>query len=79
MTWNYRIFKETDKLGEDWFTVREVYYTESEEIEAYSAEPANPGGVTVEELRSDIEHMLQALEKPILDRKEVDAKLSNGV
>ena len=63
--WNYRVVRRV-RAGEIELTLREVYY-EGEEISGWTAEDAEPFGTTVEELRADLQLMLGALDRPVLD------------
>lgn len=61
MTWNYRIIDRADG-----YYIYEVYYTNDGRKDAFSLEPMYPYGDTLDELRSDLEYMQAALDKPIL-------------
>jgi hypothetical protein len=65
MSWNYRVFnlKGTD---EEWYEIREVYYSESGRPSRYSISPGNAGGNTLEELVEDLQRMLDATELPAM-------------
>jgi len=57
MTWNYRIFRHTE--GENtWYAIHECHYDDEGNIEGYTLEPETPIGETIEELRADLEYML---------------------
>lgn len=78
MTWNYRVIKQEQPEGTA-FAIYEVYYDEQDNIQFISNDPQNPFGETIEELRGDLEYMLQALDKPVLDMEEVLKSLeANG-
>ena len=64
--WNHRVIKHTEKDGIVWYGVHEVYYTNDKPV-ACTQEAMNPYGETAEELKEDLERMLRACEKPILD------------
>lgn len=67
--WNYRVIRRTYKvLGEteDRYAVHEVYY-EGEKPRMCSVEPDAPHGMTLDELRQDLQWQLEALDKPVLD------------
>jgi hypothetical protein len=66
MSWNYRVIKQTSKLGEDWYEFREVYYTKSGKIDMWTARSAEPHGGSLEDLKWGLIQMLEALEKPVL-------------
>ncbi len=77
MSWNYRILEEDVESNvpgaepETMFTIREVYYNEAGDIEAYSAEPARPYGDTATDLGGDLRLMLRALDLPVLTPEEL--------
>lgn len=65
MSWNYRVVKRG--RGENvYFDIREVYYDNEGNVQTTAVDPGYPGGETIEELASDIEHMKAALLKPVL-------------
>jgi len=76
MSWNYRVMKRdsTDLNGvvSEWFEIHEVYYDSKGNIEGYTQNAASPGGTTLKELKSDLNLILKALEKDVLDYKEED-------
>lgn len=75
MTWNYRVCKETKEAGSgpvDIYSIREVYYNKEGKIYAYSENPIAPYGESPEELEADLELMLRARTRPILDLAEVE-------
>jgi len=45
----------------------EVYYDDAGKPTNITRDPVAPGGDTLEEVRSDLEHMLDALKKPVLN------------
>jgi hypothetical protein len=69
-TWNYRVMRRelTSDLGftDVKYSIHEVHYKDGKAV-AYSSEPMNPMGDTLEELREDLKRMLMALERPIFD------------
>jgi hypothetical protein len=73
MSWNYRVMQFADKEGNPYWEVREVYYDEAGRPNGYSDcgasvmaaqddEPLPP----VESLRTQLQRMLECLEKPAL-------------
>jgi hypothetical protein len=68
--WNYRVMAFTDSEGTTSYMVHEVYYGEDGRPEAYTEEGCRPYGESIEELRSDVEHMLEALKQPALSEKD---------
>jgi hypothetical protein len=67
--WNYRVFIAKDAP----YHIREVYYDKDNQVDGYVGSGAWPSGDTLEELRKDLEHMLEALDKPVLEEKEGEA------
>ena len=64
--WNYRVIKRT--YGEeDGYEFHEVYYNDAGEIKSWTTEPVNPHGSNMAELRDDLQRMLEALDKPVLE------------
>ncbi|MEA3285935.1 MAG: hypothetical protein U9Q77_00980 [Candidatus Marinimicrobia bacterium] len=70
MTWNYRIirkyFEKTDTIS---FQIHEVYYDDKDQIEGWTQSSVGPSGETILELREDIEHFMETMQKPILQEK----------
>tara|TARA_E500000331_G_C16916409_1_gene565734 strand:- start:329 stop:580 length:252 start_codon:yes stop_codon:yes gene_type:complete len=71
MTWNYRIVSEEAPDGELFYQIYEVYYDE-EKIIGMTEAPCKPYGDDVEDLRSNLKQMLQALDRPILQMDALD-------
>jgi hypothetical protein len=70
LTFNYRVLRKQDALGEYYFEIHEVYYNESKEIEGWTANAKSAFGSTKEELKTELEYMLSSLEAPILEEFE---------
>tara|TARA_R110002074_G_scaffold308931_1_gene479681 strand:- start:72 stop:281 length:210 start_codon:yes stop_codon:yes gene_type:complete len=69
MGWNHRVMKHKD--GEDdFFQIHEVYYTEDGEVDGYTLNGASAGGNTLDELRSELQRMLDSLDKEVLTYEE---------
>jgi hypothetical protein len=66
--WNYRVIRDGDYGG---LEIHEVYYDVAGAIVLWSKSPLTPFGLEAEELREDIKLMLEALDKPILDEKDL--------
>lgn len=64
--WNYRVVRHVED-GDEWFTIREVFYHQDGSIEAISAEAIEPAGESHLELRHDLDLMMMALSDPVLD------------
>ena len=67
MGWNYRVIKKDGGCG-----VHGVYYDEHENITGIDQDPNAPTGESLDQLRTTLELMLEALEKPILDYNQFD-------
>ena len=67
MTWNHRVTKATVD-GETVYEIREVYYDlpDSDGI-GWTQNASTPYGQTLDELRTDLQRMLEALDKPVID------------
>lgn len=68
--WNHRVIKSTTN-GEDWYSVREVFYNEDNTIYAYTEEPIDISGSSIDELKEYLQWCLNCLDKPILVDDEV--------
>ena len=68
MTWEYRVVKHTDEDENFvWFAIYEVYSKDTK-ID-WTVDRKAPTGRSPDELRSDLNMMLKALDCPILERK----------
>ncbi|MBP3916203.1 hypothetical protein [Clostridium sp.] len=65
MSWNYRVVKRNCN-GEYCFKIEEVYYDEYGNINGYG-EASAPCGEDVEEIRTFLELMANALKKEFID------------
>ena len=74
MGWNYRLVRHTAEQGQVWFEIHECYYNKDGTISAWTEDPCHPSGETVEELRSDLERMMQALDYPVIEVKHEPVK-----
>ena len=70
MHWNHRIMKRTDIYGCPYYTIHEVYYGKDNQPDTWTEQPVYPVGNTIEELRDDLERMLEAFAKPPVDYPE---------
>lgn len=61
-------------FDENSFTLHEVYYDDDGNVKYWSTDPIAAYGETLEELKSDLEHQLKALEKPVLEETEDDSQ-----
>ena len=73
MTWNHRVVHRlikrmpSEREGEHWYAVHEVYYDESGKPEMTTVEAVAPGGETLDELRQELDRFQKALEHPVLE------------
>lgn len=65
--WNYRVLRtRDDQTDTDSYEIHEVYYGDDGRIQAWTANPVGPYGISLEELRTDIEYVMEATRKPVL-------------
>jgi hypothetical protein len=70
MSWNYRVVK--SKEGDlDWYEIHEAYYDDGQSYPSVITQnPSAPAGNSIEDLKENIETMLLALEKPVLNSED---------
>ncbi len=73
MNWDYRVIEHDGA-----FTVHEVHYNDKGAIISISEDPMGPSGETLEELKADMEYFLQALDKPVLRKEEIELRRDGG-
>jgi hypothetical protein len=61
VTWNYRVIQRDES-----FSIQEVYYGDDDEIQGFSNDIALVGE-NVEDLKADLELMVTACDKPVLN------------
>lgn len=74
MTWDYRILEHKNVDGTSWFAIHEVYYDEAGTPELCSEEPCFAHGEDAETLITDMEYMMKALIKPVLNYNQFGNK-----
>ncbi len=68
--WNHRVVKRHDKKAKiTTFQIHEIYYNDNNEIEGWTESPVEPMGESMAELKKDLQHFFEALEKPVLEEK----------
>ena len=80
MSWEYRVCKtevDCSDIDDDdrvWYSLRSVHYWNRDETKIYltSVEPPAPHGTTLEELKSDIDMMAKAFNKPVIDLDTIE-------
>lgn len=65
-TWDYRVVHRVNG-GEDEYHIHEVYYDEAGKITMWSQEPIAPHGSSHAELMADVELMVKASFRPVLN------------
>lgn len=68
--WNYRVVKkhfEPPYEKEFRYGIHEVYYDDEGRISMLSVESMDPHGESLEEIKTDLENMMKAFDKPELD------------
>jgi len=70
--WNHRVVKEITQDGNEWFTVREVFYNDDGSIYAYTEDPVKIAGESIEDLRKYCQWVLNCLDKEVLIDGEVE-------
>lgn len=77
--WNHRVIKrettyrrgESDEITEIAFGIVEAYYDDAGKLNGYTEDDIAPYGETLEELRENLQRMLKALDKEVLDDKSL--------
>ena len=72
MFWNHRVTKRKTDFDEGTgsnieFGIREVFYNDNGEVYAIAEEADSPWGESFEDLKSDMEHYMKALDNPVID------------
>lgn len=73
MSWNHRVMRRTHSFksdgkeySEDCYEIHEVYYDDNDNIEGFTEDAIAPCGETIEELREELQRMLDCLDEPLL-------------
>ena len=74
MSWNYRVIE-----SDTGFTIHDVYYNDAGAITNVSVGEVAAYGETLDELRSDLEHYMKALERPALKMSEIKYARRDGL
>ena len=69
--WNHRVVKEKLEDGTEWFSVREVFYNDDGSIYAYTEDPIDISGESVDGMRQSVTRILDCLNKDVLIDGEV--------
>ena len=70
--WNHRVVREKLEDGNNWYSVREVFYNDDDTIYAYTQEPIDISGESIKELKEYVQWILDCLDKDILIDGEVE-------
>ena len=81
MKWNYRVIKtrtpawnqgsSTETIWEEQSEIYEVYYDNDGFVKCWSANPISPSGDSLYWLKWDLQKMLEATEKPIINIEDL--------
>jgi hypothetical protein len=66
--WNYRVVKKNGYLG-----IHEAYYDDSGNIRSLTIDPVSNVYEDLEELKTNLEFMMDALEKSVVDFEQIDS------
>lgn len=72
MHWNHRVFEKTDYFGEKYFEIHEVYYNDDGTINGFTVNPIAPMGISVDDLKWALAHMIKCLDNPILRENDIE-------
>ena len=64
--WNWRVARFRDGEGHEWYHVIEVFYDGDGRVEGWGP-PGAPVGDDVADLRLEVEHMMEAFDRPIFE------------
>jgi len=68
MAWNYRVVKHISHPEHgDEYAIFEVYYDKRGKPEMMSFDPIAPHGETVDELKDDLDRMIEAFGRPVFE------------
>ena len=72
--WNYRVMRKSfptlNNEMEEWYRIHQVHYNRNDKIEGHTVKGVAPGGSSLEEIKKDIDLMLKAFDKPVLEYDE---------
>lgn len=78
MVWNHRVMRHAPRSADDaeWFGLHEVHYTDGPDSPpiGHTERPVPVVGASVEELRQTLRRMLAALDQPVLDAADDQAR-----
>ena len=65
MLWDYRVIKRMSR-GQEVYVIHEVGFNENGEMDSITRDPVYPAAESAEELRTVLQGMLEAIDKPII-------------
>lgn len=74
--WNYRVIRREVAPEAYEYSIYEVYYDKDGEIDCWTEDSVKPYGEGFLELQNDLNYMVRATQKPILEEKEIDGELT---
>ena len=77
MSWDYRVVRRMIG-GMDTFQIHEVYYREDGAIHTFTEDPVGGFGESLEELKQDLQWMLEACDKEVLDYEVLSEMVEKG-
>ena len=77
MTWNHRVVREILSSGEAWYSIREAFYNDAGKIYAYTEEPVDICGSSIEDMRKYLQWCMDCLDYPILEDGKVEFAKEN--
>jgi len=77
MSWNHRVIRHVTDEGDEWFGIHEVYYDDGEP-HSCTKEHISPCQEDIPALKWELEKMLQAIDKPVIDYQHfLDIEVAN--
>ena len=74
--WDYRVVRQTTEEGDEWLSVQEVYYDDDEKPTAQTTD-LQVEGDNIADLRKQLQSMIWALEKDVVDEIQNDVMGDN--
>ena len=68
MSWNYRVVLHDSEETDSYVGIHECYYDEGEEVPHSMSKDPLLTGEDIEDLRVELSSMLEALEKPVIEK-----------
>ena len=74
--WDYRVVRQTTEDGDEWLSIQEVYYDDDEKPTAQTTD-LQVEGDNIADLRKQLQSMIWALEKDVVDEIQNDVMGDN--